>query len=289
MASQPQTLRVWKNKELITIPREKLIDKAISPELDKVQRMVLKKDRDWVSVIDGEEGVGKSVLAQQIALYLDPSFNLDRLVFTADDFMKEIKNPDNKKGSAIVLDEAYNAANARASMSEVNRSMAGVATEMRQRNLFIIIVLPSFFDLDRYFALWRCKSLFHLYFTDNEDRRYIVFPKTQKKYLYLAGKKTYNYTKPRSPFPPLVFPHVYTVNEDEYREKKSQAFAKRTVSSQAKLWMEQRNAYIKYVIKNMKPQLTQEETCKIPVAFNVKPISAMHISRIMREITEEMG
>ncbi len=133
-------------------------------------------------------------------------------------------------------------------MSEVNRSMAGVATEMRQKNLFIIIVLPSFFDLDRYFALWRCKSLFHVYFTEKEDRRYIIFPKSQKKYLYLAGKKTYNYSKPRSPFPPLVFPHVYTVEEGEYREKKSMAFTKRRVSNQARKWLMQRDAYIKFAM-----------------------------------------
>ena len=287
MIHEEETVRVWKNKQLITILRDKLIDRALRPELDKVRNMVLKKDRDWVTVIDGEEGVGKSVLAQHIAKYLDPNFGLDKLVFTADDFIKAIKSPDNKKGTAIVLDEAFNAANARSSMSEVNRSMAGVATEMRQKNLFIIIVLPSFFDLDRYFALWRCKSLFHVYFTNNEDRRYIIFPKTQKKYLYLAGKKTYNYTKPRSPFPPMVFPHVYTVDEDEYRKKKSKAFVKRTVSNQAKKWLQQRNAYIRYCIEEH--NLNQPQACAVPTKYGVGSISQQHISEIMKEMTQDMG
>ena len=138
---------------------------------------------------------------------------------------------------------------------------------MRQKNLFIIFVLPSFFDLDRYFALWRCKTLFHVYFTEKEDRRYIIFPKTQKKYLYLAGKKTYNYTKPRSPFPPLVFPHIYTVNEEEYRAKKSVAFTKRVVSNQARKWLMQRNAYIKAYMKKVK--CSQEVACNIPTQYGV--------------------
>ena len=114
----------------------------------EVQKRVLTKDRDWVVVIDGEEGVGKSVLAQQIASFLDPEFNLDKIVFHSDDFLKLIKDPKIKKGSCIVLDEAFNAANSRASLTEVNRAMMGVATEMRQKNLFVIMCIPSFFDLE---------------------------------------------------------------------------------------------------------------------------------------------
>ena len=211
---------VWKNKEKILYPVKKLIDPFLIPHLEKVKHKVLNKDRDWCVVVDGEEGVGKSVFAQQLALYLDRNFNLDNVCFTSDQFIKKIKS--SKKGTAIILDESFNAANSRASMTEVNRSLIGVATEMRQNNLFILILLPSFFDLDKYFALWRCKTLFHLYFTENEDRRYIIFPKDKKKYLYLNGKKTYNYSKPKSDFPPMVFPHIYAIDELEYRKKKSE-------------------------------------------------------------------
>src|SRR3989337_2972665 len=146
-------VEVWKEGKKFLLDRNKLIDPILKPELDKIINRVTKKDLDWVCVVDGEEGVGKSVFAQQLAKYLDPTFNLDNLVFTADEFIKQIKAPENKKGKAVLLDEAFNSANARASMSEVNRSLAGVATEMRQKNLYVIIVLPSIFDLDRYFAL----------------------------------------------------------------------------------------------------------------------------------------
>lgn len=281
-----ENIPVWKNGKQILMRRDDLIDPILKIELDKIINKVLYKDRDWVCVIDGEEGVGKSVFAQQLARYLDPEFNLDLLVFTSDDFIKQIKEPSNKKGKVVLLDEAFNSANARASMSEVNRSLTGVATEMRQKNLFVIIVLPSFFDLDRYFALWRCKTLFHVYFTESEERRFIIFPKEHKKYLYIYGKKTYNYSRPRSPYPPLVFDHIYTVDETEYREKKANAFKKRTVSQQARKWLMQRNAYIKYAIKSI--GLTQDEASKVPVQYGVDPISERHISRIMAEMTEEL-
>ena len=251
-------------------------------ELNKVKKRVLTKDRDFVVVIDGEEGVGKSVLAQQIAAYLDPDFNLDKIVFNSDDFLKIIKDPKTKPGSCVLLDEAFNAANNRASLTEVNRSMIGVATEMRQKNLFVILVLPSFFDLDKYFALWRCRALIHVYFTPEEDRHYVVFPKEQKKFLYLTGKKTYSYAKPKSPFPPFTFPNFYTVDEQEYRKKKAEAFKKRTVSNQARNWLMQRNAYVKYILETL--GISQDDVAKIPANYGIKTIGQQAISRIAMEL-----
>ncbi len=220
------------------------IDPIMKEQLLLIKKAVIKKDRDYVMVIDGEEGCGKSVLAMQIASYLDPKFNLDSVVFNADQFMKAIRTV--RKHSCVLLDEAFNASNARASLSQVNRAMLGIATEMRQRNLFVIMVLPSFFDLDKYFALWRCRCLIHVYFRRDGSRgRYVLFPKTKKKYLYLNGKKTYNYSKPKSPYPPLVFNNTYMVNENEYREKKAKAFRTRVVSNMARKWKGQRDALVK--------------------------------------------
>jgi hypothetical protein len=64
---------------------------------------------------------------------------------------------------AIVLDEAFMAASSRSVLSEVNKAMMGLATEMRQKNLFVIMCLPTFFDLDKYFAIWRSRMLLHMY------------------------------------------------------------------------------------------------------------------------------
>ena len=226
------------------------IDEITKSELERVKTAVIKKDRDYVMVIDGEEGSGKSVLAQQVAKFLDPNFNLDNVVFNADQFISRLKNA--PKYSCIILDEAFNSANSRASLTEVNRSLIGVATEMRQRNLFVIIVIPSFFDLDKYFALWRCRALFHVYFTKTGARgRYIIFPKGKKKYLYLLGKKFYNYSKPASPYPPCKFNNYYTVDETEYRKKKADAFKKRTVSNLAKRWKRQRDGLINEMYHNL--------------------------------------
>jgi hypothetical protein len=139
--------------------------------------------------------------------------------------MHLVKSPERQKGDCIVLDEAFLSINSRASMSYINRTMIGLATEMRQLNLFIIICLPSFFDLDRYFALWRTDLLIHTYFDKAGNRgRYILFGSNKKKELYLKGKKMYNYGLVKSQYPPCRFRKGYVLDELEYKKKKEESF-----------------------------------------------------------------
>lgn len=265
---------------------EFVIDEIVKPELNEVKKAVTKKDRDFVMVIDGEEGAGKSVLAMQIAKELDPNFSLDNVCFNSDQFINRLKKA--PKFSCIILDEAFSSANSRASLTEVNRSLIGVATEMRQRNLFVLIVIPSFFDLDKYFALWRCRALFHVYFKKDGSRgQYVIFPKSQKKYLYLMGKKFYDYSKPESPYPPCSFPNYYAVNEEDYRKKKSDAFRTRTVSNLAKRWKHQRDSLVKELYHNKSVRTSEFE--KIFLNWGAKPVSMREIQRLvqMNETSEE--
>lgn len=247
-------------------------------ELKKIRHLVIHKDRDWVGVTDGDEGSGKSVLAMQICKELDPTFNVDRIVYNADDFTDKIKKA--KKGQAILMDEGYAAANARASLSEVNRALVALATEMRQKNLFVMICIPSFFDLDKYFAIHRSRALFHVYFNSKGDRgQFVVYPKTAKKLLFLNGKRNYSYAKPRSPYPAMRFLNHYVIDEEVYRERKSLAFHKRTASNRAKMWLQQRDSFIKELYYRF--QLTQEEISKLPVKYKVKGLSQQAIAKVL--------
>lgn len=211
------------------------IDNIVANQIPDIRNGVLKQDKDKHIVIDGREGSGKSALGMQLAKALDPEFNIDKIAFNGLQFMKLVKDPNRKKGDCILLDEAFNAASSRATLSEINRAMVGVATEMRQLNLFIIIILPTFFDLDRYFALWRCDTLFHVYLDKKGNRgQYVIFPFDSKLKLYVDGKKTYNYNAVKSPYPPCRFNKMWIVDEAEYRERKAAAFRTRKVSSHNK-------------------------------------------------------
>ena len=175
------------------------MDGYLKKNLDLIKDKVCNDEWDWVFIIDGVERGGKSHLAQQIAYYLDPGFDTSRIVFTPEEFVNAVVNA--KKNQAIIFDEALRGLSARSAISQINRAIVRMMAEMGQKNLFIFIVLPSFFDLDRITALHRARTLIHVY-TDNRMNRgrFLFFNANKKKRLYLLGKKTYNYNVIESNF-----------------------------------------------------------------------------------------
>jgi len=168
---------------------------------------------------------GKSVLAQQCAKYCDPNFNIDRVCFTPEEFVKAI-NATPEYG-AVVYDEAYQGMSSRAAMSEVNKMLMGVLAEIRQKKLFVFIILPCFFELDKYAAVWRSRGLLHVYTQKKFARGFFSFyNQDRKKTLYVLGKKFFSYSKPAPNFFGR-FPKGYTVDEEKYRQKKLNALKAR--------------------------------------------------------------
>ena len=182
-------------------------------------KTAVQKDWDMVFCIDGTEGGGKSVFAQQIAYYCDPTININRVTFTPEEFIEAVKHAN--KYEAVIFDEGYTGLSSRGAMTEINRAIVEMLAEIRQKNLFIIIVVPSFFDLDRYVALHRSRALLHIYTNNGFERGYFMFfNKERKQTLYLLGKKTYNYNCVKSNFHGR-FGKGYVVDEDSYRQKKT--------------------------------------------------------------------
>ena len=203
---------------------EYYMDGILKENLDTAKDKI-KADWDMVFVYDGMEGSGKSVKAMQDAFYCNPEPDLiNRYCFTANQFRQAILTA--KKYQAVVYDEAHAGLNARAAMSYINRALVSMLTEIRQKNLFVFIILPTFFDLDRYVALWRSRALIHIYTKGNFERGYFAFYNSQrKKDLYMLGKKLYSY---RTPKPNFIgrFTNQYPLDEAEYRKLKRAALAR---------------------------------------------------------------
>jgi hypothetical protein len=195
---------------------KKNLDTKVIPALEK-------KDKDYLIAIDGVEGGGKSTLAFQIGKYVDPTLNLSRVVFNAEDFRQAIFKA--KKGECIVYDEAFTGLSSRASLSSINRALVSLMMQMRQKNLCIILVLPTFFLLDKYAALFRSRVLIHVYENKGIRGYFLLFPKKYKKMLYLSGKKDYTY-KIRTRFKGRFY-GVFALGdaemEKEYKKRKAKA------------------------------------------------------------------
>lgn len=184
-------------------------------------KSIIQKDWDMIFIVDGYEGSGKSVLTLQMAYYCDPTLNNDRIVFTPMQFQKAIF--DAKPYQAVVFDEGFSGLNSRSAMTFINRSLIKMMAEIRQKNLFVFVVMPTFFDLDKYIALWRSRALIHVYTGKNFERgNFAFFNKEKKKLLYIEGKKYYSYKNPKSNFIG-GFPNYYTIDEKAYRKQKRDA------------------------------------------------------------------
>ena len=200
------------------------VDPFLKNNLVEIRNSLEKKDKDYVMIVDGLEGSGKSTFAMQIGCYIEPDLLLDRIVFDAKTFREAVLSA--QKNQVVIFDEAFRGLSSRATLSEVNRTIVQLMMEMRQKNLFVIIVQPSIFLLDKYVALFRAKCLAHVYESSGNRGYYSVFNQQRKKYLYLKGSKYYNYQGSRPNFSGRFygkFPLLHNT-EEEYREKKKQAF-----------------------------------------------------------------
>jgi hypothetical protein len=250
---------------------------------------IVHKDWDMVFVIDGTEGSGKSVLAQQIAKYFDPSFCLDRIVFRAKNFKDEVIKAE--KNQAVVWDEALSGLSSRGAMSTVNKTIVDLLAEIRQKNLFLIIVLPTFFDLDKYVALWRSRFLIHVHHDKFKRGFFNFYNESCKKFLYINGKKFYNY-KCAVPSFRGRFTNFYTVDQEEYKAKKLSSLRatdedEKPLAPRHKRWLEQRDAAF-FVFKEKFGWKAKEIKNEIE-KYGVEMPEAHDINKIFRKLRPELG
>lgn len=248
----------------------------------KILPKIKKKDFDWVWVVDGPERSGKSVFAMQLAKILDPSFELSRVCMTPTDFTKAILKA--KKGQCVIFDEAHTGLSSRASLTEINRLLVSLMMEMGQKNLFVIIVMPTIFQLDRYAALFRTKGLFHIYLKKGRRGRWAYFNSKKKKLLYLKGKKMFDYSFPKTKYRGR-FGDQYVVDEKEYRKKKKDALSTKSRITKAETYKSQRDTLFWIMYKKL--GLTQVKITRLCNNIGFK-IHRTNILKILQEKEREI-
>lgn len=172
------------------------IDGYTKKNLDFVKERLSKRNETHVGIIDGRIGTGKSTLVDQLAYYCsDGNFTLKDKAFTVKDFSDILQKKE--KGEAannVVLDEAFEL-NRRRSNSFANMKILKQLQRIRSKNLWIWIVLPSVYDLDKNIILNLASAFFHCY-TDydfGEKGRYMAYNRHQLKRLWLYCRDSLSY------------------------------------------------------------------------------------------------
>ncbi len=171
------------------------IDGDLRMNLNQIKNSVLNKDFDYLAIVCGVVGVGKSTFSQFICKYLDPTFTIkDRMCFTAMGEKGLIERTTNgKKGQAFILDESFCDLNTRVTRSSDFLAVINHLQLIRQKGLYIILCLPNFFDLSKGIAVFRASHLFVVYHSKFQRGFFGGFGRPEKRKLYVMGNKFMDY------------------------------------------------------------------------------------------------
>jgi len=140
--------------QIPAIPEEDLI--PISPMEVETDSIVIKRyydrmvrqNKNWLGIMTGPTGSGKSYSALSLAETLDPSFTIDRIVFSPQDFMRIFDDDKIKKGQMVIWEEAGVTIGARDFQTKVNKAINYFIQSFRSKNTGVIFTLPSMMMLD---------------------------------------------------------------------------------------------------------------------------------------------
>jgi hypothetical protein len=178
-------------------PCEFYLDQNLKENLDEIKEVVGtngKEGNDWdeIALVAGYPGTGKSNFAMSMAKYCCPDFNEKDIAFDAEDFIDFTNKA--KPNSSIILDESFQSLNSKTTMTTDFVRIINHLQLVRQKNLYIFLCIPNFFDLAKSIAIYRSAHLFTCYSPKYGQRgSFAAFGREEKKNLYIAGQKFMNY------------------------------------------------------------------------------------------------
>ncbi len=240
-------------------------------------------------IIDGYEGAGKSTLAMQCGKYVDPTLNLSRICMTPDEFKEAILK--SKKGQCVIYDEAVTGMTAGESIAKVGRILKSMMMQMRQKNLFVIVLIPTVFELNKYATLSRSRFMLHVFEKSGRMGYFVGLNKKALRMTYLKGKKTHSYTV-RSKFTGRFYGKFALGQSIEklYRKKKQEALETSSDDEEAgsykRRWEIQRN-WLLWKRKEEGATLDDLVTIMSGAKFKLSRSQLGNIIQDMREFVEK--
>lgn len=215
-----------------------------------------------------EVGTGKSVLATQIGEAwteimkkhhnVDVPFTTNNIVFTPKDLIERaFKLP---RYSCILLDEWED----QTYWSELGISLRKFFRKCRQLNLFMLVIIPNWFQMNLSYAVSRSAFAIDVKFGKDFERGFFSFYNfNTKKELYIKGKKEHNYRVVRPTFNGR-FLDGYGVDEVEYRKakladlKRAEESENKSKSNGPRREVEVRAELVRKLYQNI-PKITQKQ------------------------------
>jgi hypothetical protein len=128
----------------------------LNSNLEDIKESILYHNWDWMQVNWGIEGAGKSKLSLYTCAYVDPTFNIKRVVFDINKISEAMRTC--RRGQAILIDEGGEWLFNRNWNTKESKEIIQTLFVIRQRGLFIWINVPDIEILDVYVRSGRVRS-----------------------------------------------------------------------------------------------------------------------------------
>ena len=207
------------------LDKEMYLDGYLKADMDFVKKQVLTNNNLFICLVDGRPGTGKSTLVSQLAFYLNPNFNLDDETFTIEQFEERLKRT--KEGDVVILDEGFEF-NKRRSQSMVNMRLLALLQTMRLKKIFIFIIVPFLYDLDKNVILGLSDMFIHCWREPFGKRgQFSCYDRLGEKLLWLYCRQTYSYSlRVTRPIYRGRFVQFFPLDYGKYEDKKVSSLVK---------------------------------------------------------------
>ena len=167
-------------------------------------------------------------------------------------------------------------------MKREARDLHRVFSIFRQKNLFVLIVLPSFFRLSSYFAIDRSRFMMRTYLKKGERSYFAYYGNKRKDKLYRLGKQEHNYNVVK---PTLRgrFERCYPLETEEYVTFKETTLNKAlegAMQGKALSKSQIEKAFIRQIVKDNIDKSMAE-------LASVVPVSERTLYKIKKELIAE--
>lgn len=164
------------------------MDKALQKKLE-LAKVFIRQDTDYVYVVDGEVGSGKSVFVQILAHFCSNGFfSLEDVVFSPEEFKRRVRT--NQRFRAVVWDECFRGISGDRSRTKNNFLIRKLLKECRRKNLFIFLVTPNVWDIDKKVIRDRITGVFHIHTKKSIDKKVIENSKLLRGFWRYYKKRT---------------------------------------------------------------------------------------------------
>jgi DNA-binding CsgD family transcriptional regulator len=218
--------------------------KINTPSWIKYIHQRISKNKNFLGIVVGKTGSGKTFSALSMAEQLDPEFNINRVCFKATELMKLINSGSLKSGSVVLWDEAGIDLSNRSWQSAINKVMNYLLQTFRHRNFILLFTSPDLGFIDA-----STRRLFHTLFQTTKiniaNKTCALKPKLMdynptynKIYTpYLKVRKNGHYVKikvwnVKMPSKKLV--EEYEKKKNEYTDKLNREIEKTLISLEEK-------------------------------------------------------